>query len=114
MSASSQDVPHVEKRADHIIYRSFSCVGMLTTHKPVKSNTLPMNKKMHMVRMYCKWKRKQTTLIAQIILLCWNANHACYTPGRGKIVPCNITLLVGEKLFRVITLLVGEKLCRVM
>ena len=29
----------------------------------------------------------------------------CYTPGRGKIVPRNVnnvTLLVGEKLFRVI------------
>ena len=26
----------------------------------------------------------------------------CYTPGRGKIVPRNVTLLVGEKLCRVI------------
>ena len=37
------------------------------------------------------------------ILHCENGNWfvAIYTPGRGKIVPHNVTLLVGEKLFYV-------------
>ena len=30
-----------------------------------------------------------------------SAVATCYTPGRGKIVPRNVTLLVGEKLCRV-------------
>ena len=30
-----------------------------------------------------------------------SAVTTCYTPGRGKIVPRNVTLLVGEKLCRV-------------
>ena len=51
-----------------------------------------------------------------------------YTPGGGKIVPRNVTLLVGDKIVprnvtllvgdkivpRNVTLLVGENLCRVI
>ena len=49
---------------------------MLTMHEPGKSNLPSENKWMHMVGMYHKWKREQTILIWQIILLCWNAKHA--------------------------------------
>jgi len=78
MNAHGQDIPQVEKRADHFNFnhRSFSCVEMLTMHEPVKSNLPAENIWMHIVRRYRKWKREQTTLISQIILLCWNANHA--------------------------------------
>jgi len=37
-----------------------------------------------------------------------------YTPGKGKIVPRNYTPGRGKIAPRNITLLVGEKLCRVM
>jgi len=34
-------------------------------------------------------------------LLTYKLTNRYYTPGRGKIVPRNVTLLVGEKLCRV-------------
>jgi len=78
MSTHCQEVPQVEKRGDHFNFdhRSFSCVGMLTMHEPVKTNLPAKYKWMHMVRRYRKWKKEQITLISQIIILCWNANHA--------------------------------------
>jgi len=45
-------------------------------HEQVKSNLYPENKWVHIVRMYRKWKREQTTSIWQLILLCSNVNHA--------------------------------------
>jgi len=44
-------------------------------HEPVKSNLPAEKKRMHMVRMYRKWKREQTILISQIILPRWNAKQ---------------------------------------
>jgi len=46
MNGHGQEVPQVEKRADHFNFnhRSFSCVGMLTMHEPVKSNLPTGNK----------------------------------------------------------------------
>jgi len=53
-------------------HKSLSCFGVLIMNEPVKSNLPPENKWMHMVRMYHKWKREQTTLISQIVLVSWS------------------------------------------
>jgi len=41
------------------------------------------------------------TLFPYFLLFCYPYIMTHYTPGRGKIVPRNVTLLVGEKLCRV-------------
>jgi len=56
---------------------------MLTMHEP----TYILNKWMHMVRRCRKWKREQTTLISQIILLCWNATM--HEPVKSNLPPEN-------------------------
>jgi len=41
MDAQGQEVPQVERRETTLSHRSFSCVGMLTMHKQVKSDLPP-------------------------------------------------------------------------
>ena len=44
MNAHGQEVPEVEKRADHFNFTDHSPVRMLSMHEPVKSNLQSENK----------------------------------------------------------------------
>ena len=51
---------------------------------------------------YCRLIRTDSNTFCNKIQIMWSyGTHQYYTPGRGKIVPRNVTPLVGEKLCRV-------------
>jgi len=86
MNAHGQDVPQVERRTGQFNFTDHSCVEILSL--PVKSNLHSESNRMHMVRMYHKWKREQTTLISHRLFSCVGMLNM-YEPGKSNLLAEN-------------------------